>query len=511
MIACRCVSKECGEAILMRPIDIPTRDKDGNPVETADKKKTCIYEQANGNFTDCHTELLRVTYRDRAHRPNFLHSQGDFNYSVTDPNYGDFWNATGQRGWQRDCDDEDVKSLSVFDSSTLKRENIGFNVHSTNPTAPHCKPSSDKVEYFRENDESGAQCAELYEYAAAAASHRATQQDETSIGNVEGSYVYPKPELVSNTELALSCSGAALGLLFVWSVFRKQLFKRNATTFYTAWVTTIQVLSFVLEALPLHTALGTEISARNWVSQFASVDGTVALAKGHSTPQGSAQGSVLILTAVLGEVRYRETRVGLIAILTVFFDVTVVILVILTMLRKLRVRKLQKRGLVPKRTIKDPEFSDKLPMIQLVPEMRIPGTRRRTRNKMSADITFDMTDLEPSEIMTTPGTSAPSVRAKADTWEETDDSLKKTVSDIVSMDGLTDFLMGTVRDEDKEGEETYVERVCEGNTTDETRDEANDGISSGDEEQRSEPQVAETHSAEDEITAIREGSKDLGR
>lgn len=496
MIACRCLSEECGDAVLVRPIDV--RDEQGNQVNNG----TCIYEAVDGNFTDCHTELLRVTYRDRGHRPNYMRGTGAFNYSVTDPNYGDFWNATGQRGWERDCTDRDVNELSVFDSAALRPENVAFNVHETNPSVSHCKPPTESVTYFREEEAAGEECSTLFKYAAAAAAHRATQQDEIAIGNVESSYVYPKPELVSDTELALSCSGAGLGLLFVWSMFRKQQYKRNATMWYILWVATIQVLSFLLEALPLHTALGSEISAREWVSQFASVDGTVALAKGHSTPQGSAEGSVLILTSVLGEVRYRHTRVGLLAGLTVFFDITVLTLVVLTFLRKLRVRHMQKRGLLPMRMSKDPEFSSKLPSMQLMPDIRLPGTRRRSRKQAQVEeIADDSLDLGVlSETTTTgkgatvsPGTSdglslVTSRRSgREEDCEQTDDSLRRPASGAGTVSGLASFLIGDENEERSEGGvEMMVESVWVGEEDGEDggSEGRKDPVSSGEESER---------------------------
>lgn len=160
------------------------------------------------------------------------------------------------------------------------------------------------------------------------------------------------------------------------SVFRKQKFKRNATPVYTLWVFTVQVLSYGLEALPLHTALGSEISARNWISEFAFVDGTVALAKGHTNAEGSAEGSVMILTAVLGEVQYMRTREMLVASLTAFFDITVLVIIVLTIWRKVRINILQTRGVLPKATSKDPEFSSQLPSTHL-PEILQTGTLLR--------------------------------------------------------------------------------------------------------------------------------------
>lgn len=523
MIACRCISDECGDAVLIRPIDVLTTDEQGKEVNTG--RRTCIYEAVDGNFTDCHTELLRVTYRDRGHRPNYVRGSGAFNYSVIDPNYGDFWNATGQRGWARDCMDSDLTDLSVFDSALLSSENVAFNLHKTNPSASHCKPPAESVSYFRENDAAGEECSTLIEYAAAAAAHRATQQDEISIGNVESSYVYPKPELVSDTELALSCSGAGLGLLFVWSMFRKQLYKRNATMLYIIWVVAIQVLSFLLEALPLHTALGAEISARNWVSQFASVDGTVALAKGHSTAQGSAQGSVLILTAVLGEVRYRDTRVGLLASLAVFFDITVGTLVVLTMVRKLRVRHMQKRGLLPMRTSKDPEFSSKLPSMQFMPDIRLPRARRRARKQARVEeVPDDSMDVGVlSETMTTQnevtgscGTSALSAMTsrrsgREEDWEQTEDSVQRTLSEIATVDGLTSILIGGEASERNEGgDETMVESVWVGEeaSMDEGGEGKKDPVSSGEESDESDGRGGREPATDDEVREG-EGEREL--
>lgn len=382
MIACQCVHTECGQAVLIRPVRHPDA-------------ATCLYEQVSGDgFADCHTELLRVSYRGTTRPPAYSHGNNSFVYTVRDPKYNDQWTARGQRGWSRECPAADLDKLPVFDASALRGADIRDGGAPPPAGDPACSTTTQDVRYVRpESPDDGRQCAALYDIAAAAAAHRATQQDEIAIANDETAYFYPKPELVSDTELALSCSGAALGLLFAWSVFRRQLFKRNATLWYTMWVAVVQILSFVLEALPLHTALGSEIGASRWITLFASVDGTVALEQGHRTAQGSARGSVLILTAVLGEVRYRTTRVLLIAVLTAFFDIAVLIVIVLTLFRKLNVRRLQKQGLLPQRTVKDPEFCTRLRAAYHAQGRGLRRLRGRIRHARTAELALDEVDV----------------------------------------------------------------------------------------------------------------------
>lgn len=345
MVACRCLSKECEVAVLVRPINVVRKTPDGKMESTG---QTCLYEAVDNKFSDCHSELLRVSQRERnVLQPEYMHKDKRWNYTVQDQDHpsSDFWTANGQRGWTLNCTDTELGKLDPVSLSKLselakqdkKSRDIEFNVHVTAPGGPHCTAPRN-VKYFREDHEGGATCAEIYEYAASAAANRGTQQDEIAVGKLSSTYITAQPELTTDTELALSLSAAGLGILFVWSMYRKQIEKRNVKTpikYLTCGVMK-QVFSYALEALPLHIALGQEISARNWVSLFAFADATVSLAEDLTKPQGSAAGSVLVLVGVLGEVRYLSTREVMIAVFTALFDLTACGIIATTIVRKVR-------------------------------------------------------------------------------------------------------------------------------------------------------------------------------
>lgn len=318
MVGCQCLSVECDIAILIRPVNVFRTLPGGNLQDTG--KRTCIYEAVNGKFSDCHGELLRVSVRGEKERPKYTRGEGKFDYAVVE-SLSERWNATGQRGWTRDCLDTDIAALPVINTSRLAKDDIDFNVHRTQPKGPHCTPP-ENVQYYRSEEEAdGEDCGKVYEYAASAAAHMASQGDEIAVGNLESSHLTKKPPLVSNTELTLVCSAAALGILVLWTMYRKQISSKHTSIGRLGFCVLGQVFSYVLEALPLHSALTSEFSAMRWSSIFAFADGTLALAKDQISGQGTAKGSVLILTSLVGEVQYRDTREIIVVILALLFDV----------------------------------------------------------------------------------------------------------------------------------------------------------------------------------------------
>lgn len=335
LVACRCLAVECGVAVLVRPINVVRKTANG----TIEEKGTCLYEAVDNKFSDCHSELLRVSQRERTTQPEYLNKGLGWVYTVQDKDTysSDFWTATGQRGWTRNCTATELDNLPTVDLSKLTSDDIQFNDHSTAPGGPHCS-APPNVQYYREEAEDGATCAAIYEYAAAAAAYRATQQDEVAVGNLPSTYITAKPELTTDTELALSLSAAGLGVLFAWSMYRRQMKKNDGKRPIKQLMCGVmtQVLSYALEALPLHIALGHEISARNWVSLFAFADGTVTLARDLTRSQDTAAGSVLVLVGVLGEVSYLSTREVMIAVFTALFDLVVSGIIALTIVMKSR-------------------------------------------------------------------------------------------------------------------------------------------------------------------------------
>ncbi|CDF33691.1 unnamed protein product [Chondrus crispus] len=156
----------------------------------------------------------------------------------------------------------------------------------------------------------------------------ASQQDCYAVGKFQGTFLlHPTVTLVSDTELALSCSAAALGLIFLVSFYVKELKRKTSTYCHLALIVFFQFLSYALEALPLHTALSSEISARDWSSMFAFVDATKGV-------NGGENKTVLILTGVLGEVKHYKTRVMTVAVLTAAFDFVAIVIVGMTITSK---------------------------------------------------------------------------------------------------------------------------------------------------------------------------------
>lgn len=334
LVACRCVGKECNKAVLIRPINV----FESLPHNATQKpmRKTCIYEAVGNGFTDCHAELLRNVRRPIGQRPEYTHGGNAFVYTVNNPVSQSTWTAQGQRGWTRDCLEEDVNSLPTATMDDFKH--IQQNTHTTPPDNA-CKPPNNLVQYFQEADQAaGEACYATYEYAALAASHFGSQQDEFAIGMRQDSYMDSKPPLVSNTELALTCSAAGLGVIVLFGIYRTRRENADRAGLYLFRVVLVQILSFALESLPLHIALGQETLARSWESEFADVGGSLALGSDQLEVQGSAEGSVLVMTAMMGTVKYNFTRVSLVAGFTAAFDLVALGIIGATLLTRRRPR-----------------------------------------------------------------------------------------------------------------------------------------------------------------------------
>lgn len=330
MVVCRCLKDVCDRAVLIRPVNIY------NPLDGALVRRTCLYEYSTSRnqYSDCHNELFRLTSRRNDQAPEYF-SDAYFNYSVSNPSNTTYWVAHGIRSFTRQCCENDVKNMATVSWSDVVRENsTGFNAHHTEPHND-CQSPDPSVDYRQESMlNGGEECANLYEYAAAAASNRATQQDEYAIGKRTETYMHAKPALVSDTELALTCSAASLGVLCTWSLLCRQFKKKHTSIRYLITVLTIQFLSYILEALPLHMAMLQEIAAARWRSPFSFLDASMVMAKNMTSSSGSAEGNVIVLTAVIGQVEYCRTRHELLIGLTVVFD----LIVLAVMLRTVHVK-----------------------------------------------------------------------------------------------------------------------------------------------------------------------------
>lgn len=324
MIACRCLSADCELAILVRPVDIFTRSPNGDLAFSG--KRTCLYESVNGKLSDCHSEVLRVSYHTRDASQDDLSPDG-FDYSVNNEHHGDFWNAKGRRGTRVECLDTDISKIPTVNLSNVKPGDVRFNKHHVSPRQASCRGHGNMQFYRSADAEDGESCFRIYSRTVSAAAHAASQQDCYAVGKTVGTYLQPATvTLVSNTELALSCSATVLGIIFLASLYLKEMKRENSTYKSLAWAVLFQCLSYALEALPLHTALGSEISARDWRSLFAFVDATLG-----SNTEGST--GVLVITTVLGEVQHNATRVQTVAILTAVFDFIALSLIFLTIVR----------------------------------------------------------------------------------------------------------------------------------------------------------------------------------
>ena len=329
MVSCRCLNRnvnkygrknECSKCLLMRPVKVCKPASDDPKCRHPDNR-TCLYEQdiSSSLYSEGMTELLRITRRSRDIGPEYIENGHNFTYDVSSADNRSQWTAAGQRAWMRKCTAAEISSLPTLDPMKVKGSEVGINTHETDPHN-NCNPPQG-VRYYREESvEKGDACAKLYDYASSAANFRGTQQDDYAMAKHAGTYMDAKPSIVSNTELALSCSAAALGSLCVSVIFRKQLNKKNRSTGYIVGLVLIQFFSYILEALPLHLAMLEEIKAENWIGRFSFLEVTLAVAEDAIKPEGSARGSIMILIGVLGQVGYAKTKYQLIIVLTVLFD-----------------------------------------------------------------------------------------------------------------------------------------------------------------------------------------------
>lgn len=316
MIACMCIGRDCIDSILIRPVHVEGVD-------------TCLFMSVDNEFVNCQAELLRSVQRDADDGVTEKYSHGNyFKYNVNDIRKKTFWNAEGERGYARNCTAADFANLPVLDLDTLNESSpVSSDMRAVPEMRKACQPPPGVTFYRPATKEQGTQCGNTYKYAASAATHRASLQDSIATGNDVSSYFEPKPPLVSNTELTLTCSAAVLGVIFVYSQYSQFAGSPCPTTTILFATILFQFVSFMLEALPLHMALFAEFQASKWITEFAFLDASLALGSDQLSDQGSARGSVLILTSLLGTVGYQYTRRGAVAALTAAFDLVALFIV----------------------------------------------------------------------------------------------------------------------------------------------------------------------------------------
>lgn len=336
MHACRCLVENCSLAIVLRPVII----KDARAGEP---RVACLYESVDGKFSDCHSEIWRVQEQSRedVQIPDSIQGGDQVNYTVFDDTIYDYWNVTGRRGWKRVCSFKEVNELKEVDLSKLGSSDVRDNERVNYSTESPCRPPQGIV-YYKSSDADSKQCIEMYDRAVAVAKRQATQQDCFAVGKASRSYLRPSPgELVSDTELSLASGAVVLGLLVLWTMFRKNR-KRTATRtrtlqrvsiyIFVLSVMFVQLLSFVLEALPLFVVMAGVLDRRRWTSLFSFVDACLATGK-------DGVGGVLIYTTILGEVSLKRTRLTVVAALIAVSVSVGLIIICVTALDNLRGRK----------------------------------------------------------------------------------------------------------------------------------------------------------------------------
>lgn len=326
MVACRCASRDCSQAVLMRPVNVlQNASKEGDPAEVVGR--TCIYRQSKRTryLDDCHREVLRTTTRPinaEPYYPDATQVNSIFNYKVPEV----AWSATGQRGWTYSVTADELDAMP-----TVNLSDYGGLGNKTRIS----EGKGDSMRWVREVDDAdGAACAELYKFADAAASWRATQQDIIATGRLTDTYLDGPPNLISTTELALVSSAAGLGTLAVWATYLKHKQRPSTNLKDLVKIAVIQVLVHALESFPIHVALVDEISARQWKSQFVHIDGTLAVFSNSTEAQPSAARDILINTAVAGTVEYRTTKLAVLVVVVLLFDAASLIGIVLTVAYK---------------------------------------------------------------------------------------------------------------------------------------------------------------------------------
>ena len=314
ILSCRCIDPSCERAILMRSVNVERRD--GDERKTPSNRTVFLYQAVDGKLSDCHSELFNITNPSKASSFSNSKSTGTkIVYPVIDPFHQDYWTATRYSGLQSSCVETEIENLPTIDLSSL----IASDINSTGRyvgLSGGCKPPPG-IQYYRATGESDEdKLSDLYSNATRSAKTVASQQDCYSIGKRPIAYMRPRSiQLISDTELALVCSSAVLGILLLWSMLRKLMHNREEyTRFIIAGILFQVVLSYILEALPLHAALVNEIRAEKWYSPLAFADATYT----HMNRDGKRDG-VLMFIIDIGEARFLRTRVSLVACLSAFF------------------------------------------------------------------------------------------------------------------------------------------------------------------------------------------------
>eukprot|EP00179_Madagascaria_erythrocladioides_P006176 CAMPEP_0198320022 /NCGR_PEP_ID=MMETSP1450-20131203/9037_1 /TAXON_ID=753684 ORGANISM="Madagascaria erythrocladiodes, Strain CCMP3234" /NCGR_SAMPLE_ID=MMETSP1450 /ASSEMBLY_ACC=CAM_ASM_001115 /LENGTH=550 /DNA_ID=CAMNT_0044023455 /DNA_START=117 /DNA_END=1769 /DNA_ORIENTATION=+ len=335
-IACLCVNVDCSLSVVIHPVVI--EENNGS------KSTECLlaYNEEAEKLITCPIELLRISPNTEDTVPDPAQDKRAWNFSVITEQ--DWWVATGFRSQLAQWTREQFDDVPFFE-----RDIYGFNSEEVEANFLLQVPTSQpKVSLFRGVTPAlsgqGNPCDLPLRVAANGAAWIATQQDRHATGREEETYLEAKPQLVSDTELALVGSAAALGTLAGFSIlhraetslldaniFSPHFERRKALVSY-AMTVLVALLAFVLEALPLQVALGQEIGASRWMSEMLALDVALGV-NGDKSPSNirlgengvASNGSVAVASALIGKVSYHSTRASLVGGLTAAFDILFVL------------------------------------------------------------------------------------------------------------------------------------------------------------------------------------------
>lgn len=320
IIACRCLNTNCSHAVQIRPVTI---------VDDDDKHTAVYIAIDNGGvlgYPDCLSQVYRVVPNRRNEQLPQVENTPLLQFSVADARVGDFWNVSAYRGWHYRCTKADVLKLPTINVSTIATSALRP-LETTFDLSSPCKPKGASM-MFRAMESEEEEVAAIYKRAAEAAMIQGSGQDCFANGREPRAYLSKASvSLVSDTELALACSAALLGLLFMIGACRKfteesdqgMVTKKRLSSFLFA-----QIIYLVLETLPLLVLLIIELQASRWRSVFAFID-AVRVTSGASDQDKISTDGVLLITETVGDIQHLYTRTGLLFTLTL----TLVVLSIL--------------------------------------------------------------------------------------------------------------------------------------------------------------------------------------
>mmetsp|Transcript_6925 Transcript_6925/g.14316 ORF Transcript_6925/g.14316 Transcript_6925/m.14316 type:complete len:558 (-) Transcript_6925:329-2002(-) len=318
-IACQCLNKDCTKAVVIRPVDIWN-----GSVRVG---RDCVYAWApdNRSLLSCHIEMLNVQINQKDSLPR--KSDPDVWEYIVNVSKDEWWSAVGYRG--RDFNISE-KEFHLLPSAVVNYDSPILNL----------KPmAQSQIQWIRSSNPGPESfthsCSATSDWAKLGSSWIASQQDQYAIGLVDAVYLEPQPSLISDTELTLVASNAALGVIAGWFLLRKSeralqkadilsiRFQRHVAIFHYLGTLLAVIIVFLLEALPMQVALIQEVQGERWSTEILHVDLTVASSGDlldSTLASRASNSSALVASIILGKARYIRTRVVLLSMLTALFN-----------------------------------------------------------------------------------------------------------------------------------------------------------------------------------------------